>query len=316
MIEKLSTVGMSKEEWRERRTHSIGGSDASVVLGLNPYKSKYALWAEKSGLMEPEDISQKESVRLGTDLEDYVAKRFTEKTGKKVRRLNAIVTETVYPWAHANVDRMIVGEDAGLECKTTSALNLRNFKNGEYPANYYCQCVHYMAITGARKWYLAVLILGQDFRVFEIERDEEEIAALMDAEHKFWCRVQNNDPPAVDGSESAGEALSAVYPGGDEDEADLSDLENLFIEWSVMSAGKKTYEAREDEIKQQIQTVMQNHNKGACGDYRVSWAPQIRQTFDWKSCIADNDDIDPNGYLKTTKSRPFKITERKSEYGK
>lgn len=313
MIEKLSTVGMSKEEWREHRTHSIGGSDASVVLGLNPYKSKYALWAEKSGLMEPEDISQKESVRLGTDLEDYVAKRFTEKTRKKVRRLNAIVTETEYPWAHANVDRMIVGEDAGLECKTTSALNLSKFKGGEYPANYYCQCVHYMAVTGAQKWYLAVLILGQDFRVFEIERDEDEIAALMDAEREFWRRVQDNDPPAVDGSESAGEALSAVYPGGDEDEADLSDLENLFIEWSVMSAGKKTYEAREDEIKQQIQAAMQNHNKGACGSYRVSWAPQIRQTFDWKSCIADNDDIDPNGYLKTTESRPFKITERKSK---
>ena len=313
MISKLSTIGMSKEEWREHRKHSIGGSDASVVLGLNPYKSKYALWAEKSGLMEPEDISEKECVRLGTDLEDYVAKRFTEKTGKKVRRLNSIVTETAYPWAHANVDRMIVGEDAGLECKTTSALNLRHFKNGEYPANYYCQCVHYMAVTGARKWYLAVLILGQDFRVFEIERDEEEIAALMDAEREFWRRVQDNDPPAVDGSDSAGEALSAVYPGGDEDEADLSDLEALFTEWTTVTETKKTLEAREDEIKQQIQTVMQNHNKGVCGDYRVSWAPQSRQSFDWKRCVADNPSIKADEYLKMTESRPFKITERKSK---
>lgn len=97
---------------------------------------------------------------------------------------------TDYPFAIANIDREIVGEDAGLEIKTTSELNMKKFKGGEYPANYYCQCVHYMAMTGKQRWYLAVLIGNRDFRWFTIERDEAEIAALMGAEADFWELVK------------------------------------------------------------------------------------------------------------------------------
>lgn len=141
IFEKICTRDMSEEAWVEARKGSIGGSDAAAIVGLNSYKSAYALWAEKSGRIEPEDISMKEAVRLGHELEPYVAKRFTEITGKKVRRENYILKNTEYPWAHANVDRLVIGEKAGLECKTTSALSLSKFKNGEYPANYYVQCV-------------------------------------------------------------------------------------------------------------------------------------------------------------------------------
>lgn len=140
-IEKIPVHDMSREEWVQSRRESIGGSDAATVLGLNPYSSPYALWAEKTGAIEPEDISGKEAVRLGVFLEPYVAQRFSEVTDKKVRRENYILKNSDYPWAHANVDRLVVGEKAGLECKTTSALNLKKFKGGEYPANYYCQCI-------------------------------------------------------------------------------------------------------------------------------------------------------------------------------
>ena len=106
----------------------------------------------KNWRVEPEDISTKEAVRLGTYLEEYVAQRFAEETGKRVRRENAILRNTAYPWAHANVDRMIIGEKAGLECKTTSELNMKRFRGGEYPVTYYCQCMHYMAVTRFPKW--------------------------------------------------------------------------------------------------------------------------------------------------------------------
>ena len=102
MIRKIPTATMSKEEWTALRSTTIGGSDAAAILGLNPYKSPYALWAEKTGKVIPEDISQKEAVRLGTDLEEYVAKRFTEATGKKVRRENYTVFRDDMPYAHAN----------------------------------------------------------------------------------------------------------------------------------------------------------------------------------------------------------------------
>ena len=82
MIHKIATREMSEKQWQDARKGSIGGSDAAAIVGLNPYKSAYALWAEKSGKVEPEDISMKEAVRLGHELEPYVAKRFTEITGK------------------------------------------------------------------------------------------------------------------------------------------------------------------------------------------------------------------------------------------
>ena len=120
MITKTSTKDMSHEQWLEARRKSIGGSDAASILGLNQYNSAYALWCEKTGKITPEDISDKEAVRLGNDLEQYAAERFMDATGKKVRRENNIIYNDDYPFAHANPDRMVIGEKAGLECKTTS----------------------------------------------------------------------------------------------------------------------------------------------------------------------------------------------------
>lgn len=160
MIKKIPTANMSQDDWLEQRRKTIGGSDAASLCGLNSYSSPYSVWADKMGLLPKKEPN--EAMRLGTDLEQYVAERFTESTGKKVRRDRHIIINSDYPFAHANVDRVIIGEDAGLECKTTSVMNLKRFKNGEYPDNYYVQCMHYMMVTGKKKWYLAVLILGKD----------------------------------------------------------------------------------------------------------------------------------------------------------
>lgn len=271
MVTKISTKGMSREEWQKSRMDSIGGSDAAAVIGLNPYKSPYALWAEKSGKVIPEDISMKESVRLGVELEDYVARRFTEETGKKVKRDTSIIKNDDYPFAHANVDRLIVGEKAGLECKTTSVLNLKKFKNGEYPATYYAQCVHYMAVTGLKKWYLAVLILGQDFKVFEIERDEDEIAALMEAERAFWHRVQSNIQPDFNGSGSDTEAVSKMYPGEDTDRmVDLFGMDTDLLCYQELN--KQIKELK----KQQEQHKLKNRSGNMSARISTNSTPRIR----------------------------------------
>ena len=113
---KISTIGMSREDWLTERRKSLGGSDVAGILGLNEYSSPYSVYADKLGLLpEKEDT---EAMRIGRDLEDYVASRFTEKTGKKVRRENSIIRNPDYPYLHANVDRVVVGENAVLECKT------------------------------------------------------------------------------------------------------------------------------------------------------------------------------------------------------
>ena len=195
-LTKISTKNMPHEEWLEHRRKSIGGSDASAIIGLNTYCSPYTVWADKLGKLPPKEDN--EAMRLGRDLENYVAQRFTEETGKKVRRENNILINPDIPFAHANVDRMIVGEDAGFEAKTTSALNLKKFKNGEYPENYYVQCVHYLMVTGCKRWYLGVLILGVGFQHFVIERDEAEIEALRKSEADFWEYVKTQQAPMTE----------------------------------------------------------------------------------------------------------------------
>lgn len=205
----------SREEWKKLRSGYIGGSDAAAVVGLNPYASAYSLWAEKTG--RTAGFAGNLATEVGTYLEEFVAKKFERVTGKKVRRCNLSILNSLYPWAIANIDREIVGEDAGLEIKTTDSLNLKKFSGGEYPANYYVQCVHYLAVTGKARWYLAVLIGNREFRHFTIERDEGEIAALMDAEDDFWQRVKNNTPPDADGSQATTEAIKTIYAGGCDD---------------------------------------------------------------------------------------------------
>ena len=183
-LTRISTVGMSREEWLERRRHTIGGSDAAGIVGLSRYATPYTVFLDKTGRLP--DKPDNEAMRQGRDLEDYVAKRWEEATGKKVRRLQAMLYNPAYPFAHADVDRMVLGEDAGLECKTTATLDIRQFNGVDFPEKYYAQCVHYMAVTGAKRWYLGVLVFGRGFFVFTLERNQAEIDALMMAEAAFW----------------------------------------------------------------------------------------------------------------------------------
>lgn len=306
VITKISTRNMSEEEWVASRKNSIGGSDAATVLGLNPYSSPYALWAEKTGAVEPEDISMKEAVRLGHVLEPYVAQRFTEITGKKVRRENFILKNAVYPWAHANVDRMVIGEKAGLECKTTSALNLTKFKGGEYPANYYCQCVHYLAVTGLERWYLAVLIGNQEVRIFVIERDEDEIAALMESEERFWACVQSKTPPTVDGSAATADTLSALY----HDDGSLTDLTPVcgtLREYLALKAQMNDLEAKVNAAANVIKEYMGNASKGIYGDISVSWKSVTSSRFDKKAFMKANPGVDLAPYHNTSVARRFEV---------
>ena len=298
---------MTHEDWLEHRQKSIGGSDASAILGINTYCSPYTVWADKLGKLPPKEDN--EAMRLGRDLEDYVAKRFTEETGKKVRKENNIIINPDYPFAHANVDRMVVGEDAGLECKTTSVMNLKRFKDGEYPENYYCQCVHYLMVTGAKRWYLAVLILGAGFRVFVIERDEEEIAALAKSEEAFWEYVKNNTPPETDGTDSTSETLTTIYPESNGNTVNLFAYEESLKQY--IAIGKQIDELKKlkDEMANNVKAFMGEAGKGESNHFKVSWSSSLRTSFDHKKFASDNPNLDLTKYYKSSNTRTFRVTE-------
>ena len=312
MITKVSTKDMSREDWLKKRSLSIGGSDAGTLLGLNTYSSPYALWAEKTGKVVPEDISDKEAVRVGNDLEQYVADRFMEKTGKKVRKANCFIYNSDFPFAHANIDRDVVGENAGLECKTTSSWEiLQQCREGKYPDNWYAQMTHYMMVTGADHWYLGVLVLGKGFYEFTIERNEDEIKALAAAEEAFWNNVKCNTPPALDGTEATQDALKTVLgdsrPGQG---TDLTGVGNHITMYCALKERIKEMEAELNEHQAIIMQYMGSAEKGSYGNTSVSFKTQTRKTFDRKAFEAANGPI-ADLFFTISTSRPFKVTTKK-----
>jgi putative phage-type endonuclease len=306
---KTPTLNMSHEEWLNHRQKSIGGSDAPSIIGLNPWSSPYTVWADKLGKLPPKEDN--EAMRQGRDLEFYVAERFTEKTGKKVRRENNILVNPEYPFAHANVDRMVVGEDAGLECKTTSVLNMKNFKNGAFPDTYYVQCVHYMMVTGCKKWYLAVLVLNKDFMVFEIDRDEEEIEALEKSEEEFWKLVEAKTSPVADGAASTTSTISILYPESNDESVNLFAYEADLQQYMALSAQIKELEKMKDEMANKVKAFLGEAGNGESDGYKVSWTSSSRSTFDSKRFASDHKDIDLSEYYKSSTYRTFKVTEKR-----
>ena len=307
MITKIKTA--NHEEWLALRKKYIGGSDAAAVVGLNSFSSPYSLWAEKTGRLA--GFGGNLATEVGTYLEEFVAKKFEAETGKKVRRVNQSFLNSDYPFAIANIDREVVGEDAGLEIKTTSELNMRRFKGGEYPENYYAQCVHYLAVTGKKRWYLAALIGNREFKWFTIERDEGEIAALMAAEAEFWEHVKNDIPPEADGLKATSDALSTIYGESNENCVDLYGYKYDLEQYIALGRQIKELKGLQDETANRVKAFMGEAGSGVCGGFSVSWKASARNTFDYKRFAEDNKGLDLSDYLKTTNTRTFRVSEIK-----
>ena len=310
-IEKINISSWTRKQWEEdrRKRKTIGGSDAGAVLGLSKYASPYSLWAQKTGLVTPEDISDKEAVRLGVDLEDYAARRWMEATGKRLKRDNHIILNSDYPFAHANVDRLVIGEpDAGFEAKTTSSWEvLQKCRDGKFPDAWYCQVCHYMMVTGAKRWYLGVLVFGYGFFHFTIERSDSEIEALAIAEADFYKHVLDNTPPEVDGSDASLDALRTIYDkSSDGVQIDLTPVEMYIAIYNNLGAQIKEMERKQADSAAKIQEYMGTAESGIFSCGKVSWKTQERSTFDRKKFEAERGKIDPQ-YFKKSTSRPFKI---------
>lgn len=324
MLEEISLAGMSRGEWLAERRNSIGGSDVGALLGLNKYRSPYSVWAEKTGrLAEPPD---NEAMRQGRDLEEYVAMRFMERSGKKARRYNFLLRNPGFPHLHANIDRRLVGERAGLECKTASALAMKDYADGSFPESYYAQCVSYLAVTGWERWYLAALVLNKALFVYQLTTVEDdpvpewcdggvyvppsETAALGELVESFWTQyVEKDAPPPPDGSGPTTEAIKAVLGEDTGGEAGLFGREGLLKKYSSLIEEKKALEAGLEEIRQALMLDMGSASVGYCGAYKVSWKAQIRRTLDVKKLRELYPDINLEPCYKVTKTRPFKITE-------
>lgn len=306
MKKLISTLNLPHEEWLACRKRGIGGSDAGAVAGLNPFASPMSVYQDKVS----DNISDidNESMRQGRDLEDYVARRFMEASGLKVRRSNAMYQHEEYPFMLADIDRMVVGENAGLECKTASAYSADKWKDGEIPAHYLVQCHHYMAVLGADHWYLAVALLGKEFKYTRIERDEELIANLISIESDFWnSHVVPGIMPDPDGSKACDEALEQYFHTARRDSAiPLIGFDGKLERWEEITGLIKKLEQEQNQIEQEIKLYMKDNETAFNDRYRITWASVNTARLDTKRIKAEKPEV-YRDFTNVTSSRRFTV---------
>ena len=279
-----NTVGMSRDEWLEMRKKGIGGSDVAALAGLSKYKTPFALYLEKTGEVKLDDVTS-EAAYFGNVLEDIVAKEFALRTGLKVRKRNQMLHHPDYPFMMANLDRVIVGTNEILECKTASEYLKGEWEGDEVPAQYLLQIMHYMAVTGADAAWIAVLIGGNKFVYKRVERDEELIAYLIDIERNFWeNHVLAGIAPEIDGTEAAKKFLNQLYPEATaETTIDLSnDVDALIDALEVAKDEEKAAKRRITELENQIKMELGENECGMTSSNIVTWKNIVSNRVDSK----------------------------------
>ena len=306
MYEKIPTAGMNNEEWLTLRKTGIGGSDAGSICGVNPFGSPMKVYHDKTS-SKIEELDN-EAVRQGHDLEDYVAQRFMEATGLKVRRSNFMYRSVENPFMIADVDRLVIGEDAGLECKTASAYNTDKWKDGNIPLHYIMQCYHYMAVTGKRTWYIAAVILGQQFTYRKLVWDDELIAQLISVERDFWeNHVAAGVLPSPDGSDICSEVLNQYFHSARKGSTiRLEGFDDRLRRRAEIMEQIDRLQKEQNSIEQEVKLYMQDNEYAASDSYRVSWSSVQSTRLDAKRMKEELPDI-YRDYAVQSVSRRFQI---------
>lgn len=305
MKKLVSTLNLDKREWLKYRKRGIGGSDAGAVCGLNPYRTAMQVYQDK--VSEEIEEMDNEAMRQGREFEDYVAKRFMEATGKKVRRANAMFYNEEYPFMLADVDRMVVGENAGLECKTASPYMADKWKDGNIPLSYQIQCYHYMAVSNADAWYLAVVIYGREFKYYKIERDEALIADLIQIEKTFWeNHVMKQQIPDPDGSKLADSVIAEYYKNSIADTIPLTGFNEKLERRQELSELIGRMDMEKKKIEQELKLYLGENERAENEQFMVSWKSVQSNRLDEKRLKEEEPEIYEK-YKKSVSSRRFTV---------
>lgn len=298
---------MNRCEWLKERKKGIGGSDISVIMGVNKWRSKLDLYLDKTSDTTNEIDS--EIVYWGNVLEPVVANEFMKRTGKAVVESHEIHRHKDYDFFCATVDRLLIDEDAILECKTTSVFNDRLWQDEQIPDSYILQCQWYMYVLDKPKAYIACLIGGQKFVYKELFRNNDLIEIMKHAALGFWKNnVLKNIPPDID--ECSSSAINQLYPHANGEEIDVSEIENYICTVEEIKKSMVLLKNQETEFNNKIRMFMKENEYGYCDKYRISLKEQSRTTIDSKALKRDYPDIYKK-YSKISTNRILRI--RKGE---
>ena len=291
----LSTVSQEEDEkeWLANRTKGIGGSDVGAICGVNKYSSARLIYLKKTGQYQgsEDEFSDAalERMHFGRMLEPIVANEYVRRTGNKVVVSPATLSHKGYPWAIANVDRLIV-DDKGvpygiLECKTASEYMDEAWSEGDVPLSYLYQLNWYLWVTGLEYGVIACLVGGNKFYHYEVWRNDEllknEIIPKVD---RFWnYHVKNLIEPELTGTDADSEYVanenSEVIKGSEivlEDET----MNELAATVKKCKTKIKELEATEKEAANRLKDVLKNNEIGYTQDHIIKWSPRSQSRVD------------------------------------
>ena len=306
----IKTNNLGREEWLKYRTQGIGGSDVSIIAGINHFKSIHQLWLEKTGLVVPEE-SDSEFAHFGTLLEPIVRQEFTARTGIKVRAKHAILQSSNYPFMHANLDG-IIHEDNGdisiFEAKTASAYKQDIWEEG-VPAEYILQIQHYMSVTGAKKTYIAALVGGNHFFYHEVNRDDEMIAKIIAMEEYFWeHNVIGGVEPIPDGSDATTAYFNEKFAVSNGKSVALpEEVLSICTEYDSISRQIKDLENARNAVSNQLKCYLKEYEVGTVGNRKVIWKSITKNNLDTKRLKQEKPDI-YDAYLSQSQYRRLSIS--------
>lgn len=302
-----STENLSYEDWLDFRKKGIGGSDASVVCGINRYKSPVELWMEKTNRMPPQEAG--ESAYWGTVLEPLVREEFSKRMGIEVKLVKQLLQSEKYPFMQANLDGVCHDPNFGdciFEAKTASAFKMSEWEDS-IPDEYMLQIQHYMAVTGFKAAYIAVLIGGNTFRWQLVKHDDEIVSALVQLESEFWDCVKNETSPPIDGSDASAKFLAEKFSESKKAQIELPESATALINDYEAACAKISEMTEQKQLAENLLKQMLGENEvGIIGENIVSWKTVSQERLDSKTLKSEHPTLYKK-YANSTSYRRFSI---------
>lgn len=284
---------MDNEEWLQGRLNGIGGSEAAIVMGLSPWRSKLELWTEKV----TKNIIKRDSpvMSWGRKLEPVVRTEYAEKTGRSIVPIISQRTRPDYPFMIANIDGLIIDDPNGkvsecgqgvLEIKTKSAFERweEGWEEGKPPIYYTIQLQHYLFVNDKKWGSFAILDLGKMQLIhFDVERNEDLIELIVKEEEKFWNSVINKVKPEVDASKACSEFLKTYYSKSEKITLNIIEDEDA-TKWALQfrdaKLQMKLLKDQELEAKNHLMEIVGSAERATGNGYNISWkAPKDKKVF-------------------------------------
>lgn len=295
----FSTVKQEDDEaaWLAARTHGIGGSDVGAICGVSPFSSARQIYLKKTGQYDEHDSKASEAARermhFGHMLEPIVAEEFAARDlvgdfeGYTLVDIDATMQHKDYPWALANVDRLIVDKEGKpwgiLECKTTSEYMNDEWESGEILESYVYQLNWYMWILGLDRGCFACLVGGNKFYSYTVFRNDELLNdVIIPAAKSFWfdnvLALKEPEMQATD-KDFADELYSKVEKNS---EITLDDDVSNDLAQTVFDCKAKIKELESimEEAKNKLKDRLKDKEIGYCKDYTVKWSPRSQRRVD------------------------------------